>query len=103
MTLLLPQVITAQMALNYAAFLEEHNFFEDSFRVYEQAVALFGFPQVGYSTCGYFCLVRVRPAAFSEALLGGHAAIKCAICAVVCSVPSVAVQLLTPICVFHGR
>jgi pre-mRNA-splicing factor SYF1 len=46
MTRLLPQVITAQMALNYAAFLEEHNFFEDSFRVYEQAVALFGFPQV---------------------------------------------------------
>jgi hypothetical protein len=42
-------VITAQMALNYAAFLEEHNFFKDSFRVYEQAVALFGFPQV---SCG---------------------------------------------------
>lgn len=40
------KVITAQMALNYAAFLEEHNFFEDSFRVYEQAVALFVFPQV---------------------------------------------------------
>lgn len=40
------KVITAQMALNYAAFLEEHNFFEDSFRVYEQSVALFVFPQV---------------------------------------------------------
>ena len=40
------KVITAQMALNYTAFLEEHNFFEDSFKVYERAVALFGFPQV---------------------------------------------------------
>lgn len=61
------------MCLNFASFLEEHNFFEDSFRVYEKAVvrmittalflfifsewlslekkstllkALFGFPQV---------------------------------------------------------
>lgn len=41
------------MALNYAAFLEEHAFFEDSFRVYEQAVALFGFPQVSNAVlCG---------------------------------------------------
>ncbi|KAJ1439699.1 pre-mRNA-splicing factor SYF1 [Ochromonadaceae sp. CCMP2298] len=40
------KVVTAQMALNYAAFLEEHEFFEDSFRVYERAVALFVFPQV---------------------------------------------------------
>jgi pre-mRNA-splicing factor SYF1 len=40
------KVITPQMALNYAAFLEERNFFEDSFRVYERAVALFIFPQV---------------------------------------------------------
>jgi pre-mRNA-splicing factor SYF1 len=40
------KVVTAQMALNYAAFLEENNFFEDSFTVYERAVALFEFPQV---------------------------------------------------------
>ena len=40
------KVITAQMSLNYAAYLEEHAFFEDSFRVYEQAVALFTFPQL---------------------------------------------------------
>jgi pre-mRNA-splicing factor SYF1 len=40
------KVVTAAMAINYAAFLEEHEFFEDSFRVYERAVALFSFPQV---------------------------------------------------------
>ena len=40
------QVITGQMALNYATFLEEHDFFEDSFRVYERAVSIFSFPHV---------------------------------------------------------
>jgi len=40
------KVITAQMSLNYASYLEEHDFFEDSFRIYERAVALFEFPQV---------------------------------------------------------
>lgn len=34
------------MCLNYASFLEENNYFEDSFRVYEKAVMLFIFPQV---------------------------------------------------------
>ena len=40
------RVITAQMVLSYASFLEDNNFFEDSFRVYEQGVTLFTFPQV---------------------------------------------------------
>lgn len=40
------KVVTPHLALNYAQFLEEHDFFEDSFRVYEQAVALFTFPQL---------------------------------------------------------
>lgn len=40
------KVVTAQMALNYAAFLEENNFFEDSFTVYERAVNIFDYPQV---------------------------------------------------------
>lgn len=40
------KVITPQMVLNYAAFLEENNFFEDSFRVFERAVSIFGFPHV---------------------------------------------------------
>lgn len=40
------KVITPKMCLNYASFLEEHNFFEDSFRVYERAVLLFTFPHV---------------------------------------------------------
>ena len=40
------KVITPQMVLNYASFLEENNFFEDSFRVYERAVAMFGYPHV---------------------------------------------------------
>jgi pre-mRNA-splicing factor SYF1 len=60
-------VITAQMALNYAAFLEEHNFFEDSFRVYEQAVALFGFPQVNmvFFTCLTCLLAQTSPAGWA--------------------------------------
>jgi pre-mRNA-splicing factor SYF1 len=40
------RVITAQMTLSYASFLEDNNYFEDSFRVYEQGVTLFTFPQV---------------------------------------------------------
>jgi len=40
------KVITPQMALNYASFLEERDFFEDSFRVYERAVSMFSFPHV---------------------------------------------------------
>jgi pre-mRNA-splicing factor SYF1 len=40
------KVITPQMALNYAAYLEERDFFEDSFAVYERAVMLFNYPQV---------------------------------------------------------
>jgi pre-mRNA-splicing factor SYF1 len=39
------KVITAQMALNYASYLEENQYFEDSFKVYERAVAMFQFPQ----------------------------------------------------------
>lgn len=40
------KVITPQMVLNYAAFLEENNFFEDGFRVYERAITVFGYPHV---------------------------------------------------------
>lgn len=40
------KVITPQMVLNYSMFLEENNFFEDSFRVFERAVALFDYPHV---------------------------------------------------------
>ena len=40
------KVITPQMVLNYAAFLEERNFYEDSFKVFERAIALFTFPHV---------------------------------------------------------
>jgi pre-mRNA-splicing factor SYF1 len=40
------KVVTPQIALNYADYLEENNYFEDSFRVYEQAVSLFTYPQL---------------------------------------------------------
>lgn len=40
------KVVTPQMALNYAAFLEERNFFEESFKAYEKAILLFSFPHV---------------------------------------------------------
>lgn len=38
------KVLTVQMALNYATFLQENHFFEDSFQVYERALSLFAFP-----------------------------------------------------------
>eukprot|EP01038_Epipyxis_sp_PR26KG_P008910 gene8910-12018_t len=40
------KVITGQMMLNYAAYLEEHNFFENSFKVYEKSISLFVYPQL---------------------------------------------------------
>jgi pre-mRNA-splicing factor SYF1 len=40
------RVATPQMALNYAAYLEERRYFEDAFRAYEQGVAAFPWPHV---------------------------------------------------------
>lgn len=40
------KVITPNMLLHYAAYLEDLNFFEEAFTVYERGVELFGFPQV---------------------------------------------------------
>lgn len=34
------------MILNFGAFLEENKYFEESFRVYEKGVGVFGFPHV---------------------------------------------------------
>ncbi|KAJ1889903.1 pre-mRNA-splicing factor syf1, partial [Kickxella alabastrina] len=38
------RVATAQTVVDYAALLEAHGFFEDSFRAYERGIALFGYP-----------------------------------------------------------
>ncbi|CAM9884687.1 unnamed protein product, partial [Laminaria digitata] len=40
------KVASAQMVLNFAAFLEENKYFEDAFRVYEKGVNMFTFPHV---------------------------------------------------------
>lgn len=40
------KVITPQMVLNFAKFLEENDYFEDSFKVFERAVAMFSYPHV---------------------------------------------------------
>jgi pre-mRNA-splicing factor SYF1 len=40
------KIVTVQMVLNYAMFLEENAYFEDSFKVYERAVQIFEFPNV---------------------------------------------------------
>lgn len=40
------KVITPQMLLNYASFLEGKQHFEDMFQAYERGVALFTYPQV---------------------------------------------------------
>ncbi|THH33001.1 hypothetical protein EUX98_g1190 [Antrodiella citrinella] len=38
------RIANAQIIVNYAAFLEENEYFEDSFKVYERGVELFTFP-----------------------------------------------------------
>ena len=38
------RIANAQVIVNYAAFLAENNYFEESFRVYERGVELFTFP-----------------------------------------------------------
>ena len=40
------KVITPQLVLNYAQLLVERGYFEESFRVYEQSIALFQYPHV---------------------------------------------------------
>ncbi|RKP09740.1 pre-mRNA-splicing factor SYF1 [Thamnocephalis sphaerospora] len=38
------RIATPQIIVNYAAFLEEHQYFEESFKVYERGIGLFGYP-----------------------------------------------------------
>lgn len=38
------RIANAQIIVNYAAFLEENKYFEESFKVYERGVELFTFP-----------------------------------------------------------
>ncbi|KAJ2780556.1 pre-mRNA-splicing factor syf1 [Coemansia javaensis] len=38
------RIATPQVVVNYAAFLEEHRYFEDAFRAYERGIDLFGYP-----------------------------------------------------------
>uniref|UniRef100_A0A671R074 Pre-mRNA-splicing factor SYF1 n=2 Tax=Sinocyclocheilus anshuiensis TaxID=1608454 RepID=A0A671R074_9TELE len=40
------RIATPQIIINYAMFLEEHNYFEDSFKAYERGIALFKWPNV---------------------------------------------------------
>ncbi|PFH32436.1 XPA binding protein 2 family protein [Besnoitia besnoiti] len=40
------KVITPQLVTNYAHFLEEHRFFEESFKVYERGIAAFCWPHL---------------------------------------------------------
>ncbi|KAG2225051.1 hypothetical protein INT45_003251, partial [Circinella minor] len=38
------RIVNPQIVVNYAKFLEENNYFEDSFRVYERGIEIFGWP-----------------------------------------------------------
>ncbi|KAI8924790.1 hypothetical protein BC831DRAFT_463626 [Entophlyctis helioformis] len=38
------KIATPQIIINYAAFLEENKYYEESFRVYERGIDLFGYP-----------------------------------------------------------
>ncbi|GMT04351.1 hypothetical protein PENTCL1PPCAC_26525, partial [Pristionchus entomophagus] len=40
------RIATPQIVINYASFLEEHNYFEDAFKAYERGIALFKWPNV---------------------------------------------------------
>lgn len=40
------KICTPQIIINYAMFLEEHNYYEDAFRAYEKGVSLFKWPNV---------------------------------------------------------
>lgn len=40
------RIATPQIVLNYAAFMMEHKFFEEAFRVYERGISLFKYPHV---------------------------------------------------------
>lgn len=40
------RIATPQIILNYAAFMTEHKYFEEAFRVYERGTTLFGYPHV---------------------------------------------------------
>uniref|UniRef100_A0A8C5WMC7 Pre-mRNA-splicing factor SYF1 n=1 Tax=Leptobrachium leishanense TaxID=445787 RepID=A0A8C5WMC7_9ANUR len=40
------RIATPQIIINYALFLEEHNYFEESFKAYERGIALFRWPNV---------------------------------------------------------
>jgi pre-mRNA-splicing factor SYF1 len=38
------RIANAQIIVNYATFLEDNQYFEESFKVYERGVELFNFP-----------------------------------------------------------
>ncbi|RKP25068.1 hypothetical protein SYNPS1DRAFT_7404, partial [Syncephalis pseudoplumigaleata] len=38
------RIATPQIVVNYAAYLEDHHYFEEGFKVYERGIALFGYP-----------------------------------------------------------
>lgn len=40
------RICTPQIIINYGMFLEEHNYFEETFRAYEKGIALFKWPNV---------------------------------------------------------
>uniref|UniRef100_A0A8B9H3R0 Pre-mRNA-splicing factor SYF1 n=1 Tax=Astyanax mexicanus TaxID=7994 RepID=A0A8B9H3R0_ASTMX len=40
------RIATPQIIINYAMFLDEHNYFEESFKAYERGIALFKWPNV---------------------------------------------------------
>ncbi len=38
------KIVNPQAVINYAMFLEENKYFEDSFRIYQRGIELFGYP-----------------------------------------------------------
>ena len=54
------RIATPQLVLNYARFLEERNYFEDSFRAYERGVSLFKWPYSATIWRTYLCKFLTR-------------------------------------------
>jgi len=77
------RIANAQIIVNYAAFLEENHYFEESFKAYERGVELFTFP-ISFEIWNIYLTKFVKryvravlntfPPSFTDILAGWHEA-----------------------------
>lgn len=54
------KIATPQIVLNYAKFLQDQNYYEDSYRVYERALQIFPWPHAHELWCAYLYSIISR-------------------------------------------